>query len=77
MKAKLKKEGDCLQKRAKAAPKDEADSVVSHVAVKDSSSSSGDSPLSSCSDAENDDTVRKIKYAAFSWSDNYKENVLD
>ena len=57
VKTKLKKEGDFVQKRGKAAPIDEADSVASHIAVKDSSSSSGDSPLSGCSDAENDGTV--------------------
>ena len=57
VKTKLQKQDQPLLGGSKAAPLDEADSLVSHVAVKDSSSSGGDSPVSTCSDAEND-TVR-------------------
>ena len=54
MKTKLQKQKQSLQGGGKAVPVDEADSLVSHAAVKDSSSSGGDSPVSTCSDAETD-----------------------
>ena len=60
MKTKLQKHNQLLQGGSKAVPMDEADSLVSHVAVKDSSSSGGDSPVSSYSDAEND-TVSALR----------------
>ena len=60
MKTKLQKHNQLRQGGSNVVPVDEADSLVSHVAVKDSSSSGGDSPVSSYSDADND-TVSALR----------------